>query len=119
MKKRNEIEHYNVKPTTSRNSDRQQYPGTLHDSNHDEYGEDYEEIDHTLVENMERETQETLLRTFEFFYEQESEIMISALAESRNFIKHSMIDLVEEQDKMKEELSKVSEGKYEFKRRAG
>ena len=107
MKNKNEVNHFN-----NGNQNYPTPPAPLYD-------EDEEEIDQTLVETMERETQETLLKTFEYFYEQESEIMISALAESRNFIKHSMIDLVEEQDKMKEELSKVSDGKYEFKRRAG
>jgi hypothetical protein len=76
-------------------------------------------VDPALVDSLEKDTQETLLKTFEYFYEQESETMIQALSQSRDLIKHSMVDLVDEQDKMKEKLSKVSEGKYEYKRKVG
>jgi hypothetical protein len=76
-------------------------------------------VDPALVDNLEKDTQETLLKTFEYFYEQESETMIQALSQSRDLIKCSMVDLVDEQDKMKEKLAKVSEGKYEYRRKAG
>ena len=48
-------------------------------------------VDPALVDELEKETQETLLRTFEYFYEQESESMIHALSDSRVMIKHSMV----------------------------
>jgi len=76
-------------------------------------------VDPALVENLEKETQETLLKTFEYFYEQESETMIQALSNSRSLIKDSMIELVDEQEKMKAKLSKISDGKYECRRKAG
>lgn len=75
--------------------------------------------DNIAMENLDTDTQQTLLRTFENFYEQESEIMIAALEESREELKNSMLDLCLEQDKYKEELSRVSEGKYESKRKKG
>lgn len=53
------------------------------------------------------------------FYEQESEIMIAALEESREEIKNSMMELFYEQEHYKDELVKASEGKYTFKRKKG
>lgn len=76
-------------------------------------------VDPALVESLEKDTQETLLKTFEYFYEQESETMIQALSNSRNLIKCSMVDLVDEQDKMKQKLNKISDGKYDSKRKVG
>jgi len=65
------------------------------------------------------ETQRTLMKTFELFYEQESEIMIAALEESREEIKNSVLELVDEQDKHKEALCRASEGKYNYRRKKG
>ena len=69
------------------------------------------------VDNLDASTQMALLKTFENFYEQESEAMITALEESREEIKNSMLDLFYEQEQFKEELVKASEGKYTFKRK--
>lgn len=63
------------------------------------------------------DTQMVLMKTFENFYDQESEAMITVLEESREEIKNSMLDLFYEQEKFKEELVKASEGKYDFKRK--
>jgi hypothetical protein len=63
--------------------------------------------------------QQDLMRTFDTFYEQESETMISTLEESREELKNSMLELCLEQDRYKEELARVSEGKYEFRRKKG
>ena len=83
--------------------------------------EDIEELDAAAnaVENFDVETQKALLKAFEMFYEQESEVMISALEHSREEIKDSMVDLVVEQDKYKEELQRASEGRYNFERKKG
>lgn len=75
--------------------------------------------DNSAVDSLDDGTQKILLKAFEQFYEQESEIMISALNESREELKNSMLELCVEQDKYKDELLKVSEGKYEVKRRKG
>ena len=99
---------------SSRSSSSKQSP--LYDENN---GAEELVVDPHLVDDLEKDTQETLLKTFEYFYEQESETMIHALSESRIMIKHSMVDLVDEQDRMKEKLHKVSEGKYEYKRKVG
>lgn len=63
------------------------------------------------------DTQMVLMKTFENFYDQESEAMITVLEESREDIKNSMLDLFYEQEQFKEELIKASEGKYSFKRK--
>lgn len=71
----------------------------------------------SAIEGLDFETQKALLRTFELFYEQESETMLDALEESRDEIKNSMLELCNEQERYKEELVKASEGKYTFKRK--
>jgi flagellar basal body-associated protein FliL len=71
------------------------------------------------VDSLDVDTQKTLLKTFELFYEQESETMLEALEQSRDEIKNSMLDLCTEQEKYKEELVRASEGKYNFKRKKG
>ena len=68
-------------------------------------------------QSLDSDTQKALLKTFELFYEQESETMLEALEQSRDEIKNSMLDLCTEQEKYKEELVKASEGKYNFKRK--
>jgi hypothetical protein len=65
------------------------------------------------------DTQTMLLRTFENFYQQESETLINALEESRDDIKNSMLELCMEQEKYKEELMRISDGKYNFRRKKG
>lgn len=68
-------------------------------------------------QSIDSDTQKALLKTFELFYEQESETMLEALEQSRDEIKNSMLDLCTEQEKYKEELVRASEGKYNFKRK--
>ena len=89
--------------------------------NMDFNAEDIEELDAAAeaVDNLDLETQRALLRAFEMFYEQESEVMLNALEHSREEIKDSMVDLVTEQEKYKEELLKASEGRYTFERKKG
>lgn len=69
--------------------------------------------DNSAMENLDEDTQHILLRAFEDFYAQESEVMISALNESREELKNSMLELCVEQDKYKDELMRVSAGKFE------
>ncbi|CAF0756565.1 unnamed protein product [Brachionus calyciflorus] len=71
----------------------------------------------STIDSLDTDTQTVLLKTFETFYEQESEAMITALEESREEIKNSMLDLFYEQEHFKEELVKASEGRYTFKRK--
>ena len=59
------------------------------------------------------------MKTFEDFYRQESESMLGILSQSRNEIKDSMVDLMEEQHEHKEELNKVTEGRYSNVRKKG
>lgn len=75
--------------------------------------------DKHAVEILDNDTQHVLMKTFEAFYEQESESMIATLEESREELKNSMLDLCIDQDRYKEELVRVSGGKYEFKRKKG
>ena len=65
------------------------------------------------------ETQEILLKTFENFYKHESETMISIISKSRNDIKDSVLDLINDQVKHKEELNTLTEGKYSYNRKKG
>lgn len=74
-------------------------------------------VDHALVETMEKSTQETLLKTFEYFYDQESDTVITALSESRGMIQGSMLGLVEEQVTLKDKLCEASDGKYDNRRK--
>lgn len=69
--------------------------------------------DNSAMENLDEGTQNILLHAFEQFYEQESEVMIAALSESREQLKNSMLDLCVEQDRYKDELMKMTEGKFE------
>ena len=72
--------------------------------------------DNMAMESLDDDTQNTLLRAFEQFYEQESEIMLTALNESREELKNSLLELCVEQDKYKDQLNK---GKHEVKRKKG
>lgn len=45
--------------------------------------------------------------------------MLGILSQSRNDIKNSMIDLIEEQHGHKEQLNKVTEGRYSNVRKKG
>ena len=65
------------------------------------------------------ETQAILLKTFENFYKHESETMISIISKSRNDIKDSVLDLINDQVKHKEELNTLTEGKYSYNRKKG
>jgi hypothetical protein len=60
-----------------------------------------------------------IANTFEYleFYKQESETMLSILGSSRNQIKDSVLELINEQVRHKEELTKVTEGKYTYNRK--
>lgn len=81
----------------------------------DDHSEDDDDYDSDEAEKqiaLNRETQQILLKTFEDFYRQESESMLGILSQSRNEIKDSMVDLMEEQHEHKEELNKVTEGRY-------
>jgi hypothetical protein len=69
--------------------------------------------------NLTLQTQALLLKTFDQFYEQESESMLNILAQSREEIKDSMLDLVEEQSEFKKELNKVTDGRYSASRKKG
>jgi hypothetical protein len=68
---------------------------------------------------FEGDTQTVLLRTFENFYQQESETLITTLEESRDDIKNSMLELCLEQERCKEELYRLSDGRYNFRRKKG
>ena len=87
------------------------------ENSYGEYGNGV--MESNMVESLDSDTQKTLLKTFEMFYEQESELMLAALEESRDEIKNSMLDLVDEQERYKEELSRASEGKYDIRRKKG
>jgi hypothetical protein len=67
----------------------------------------------------EGDTQTVLLKTFEHFYQQESETLITTLEESRDDIKNSMLELCLEQERCKEELYRLSDGRYNFRRKKG
>jgi hypothetical protein len=64
-------------------------------------------------------THQTLVQTFEKFYTQESQAMISAIEQSREEMKNSVLEFFEEQEKYKEQLLKASKGRYVVKRRKG
>ena len=68
---------------------------------------------------IESDTQTTLIRTFENFYQAESETLITTLEESRDEIKNSMLELCLEQERCKEELYRLSDGRYNFRRKRG
>lgn len=87
------------------------------ENSYGEYGNGV--MESNMVESLDSDTQKTLLKTFEMFYEQESELMLAALEESRDEIKNSMLDLVDEQERYKEELFRASEGKYDIRRKKG
>lgn len=74
-------------------------------------------INSSNASSVDLDTQMVLMKTFENFYDQESEAMITVLEQSREDIKNSMLDLFYEQEQFKEELNKASEGKYNFKRK--
>lgn len=69
--------------------------------------------------NLAIQTQTVLLKTFDQFYEQESETMLAILAQSREEIKDSMLALVEEQSEFKKELDTVTDGRYSVTRKKG
>lgn len=69
--------------------------------------------------NLAMQTQAVLLKTFDQFYEQESETMLKILAQSREDIKDSMLALVEEQNEFKKELDTVTDGRYSVFRKKG
>jgi hypothetical protein len=68
---------------------------------------------------FEGDTQTVLLKTFENFYQQESETLITTLEESRDDIKNSMLELCLEQERCKEELYRLSDGRYNHRRKKG
>jgi hypothetical protein len=78
-------------------------------------GRDSKSVNSINTENL----HETLIQTFEKFYTQESQSMISAIEKSREEMKDSVVEFFEEQLKYKEQLVKASEGRYTFKRRKG
>lgn len=65
----------------------------------------------------EGDTQTVLLKTFENFYQQESETLITTLEESRDEIKNSMLELCIEQEKCKDELNRMTNGKYSSRKK--
>ncbi len=70
-------------------------------------------------DNVTTETEQALLRAFEVFFARESEIILSTLEESRENIRNTVVDLVSEQDKHKEELFRATDGKYDSRRKKG
>lgn len=83
------------------------------------YNSDSSDEDEDRQEELNLETQRILMRTFDEFYKQESETMLNILAMSRDGIKDTVVDLIEEQAEFKNELSRVSEGKYNNARKKG
>ena len=66
---------------------------------------------------MNKDTEQALMMAFEKFFMRESELVMATLQSTRTDIKDSVYELVEEQDKCKEELSKATDGKYDCGRR--
>lgn len=64
------------------------------------------------VDDHSKETQKILHDTFDNFYEKESEVMINMIEESRDEIKNSMMDLILEQQSLKDDLERISNGRY-------
>jgi len=83
------------------------------------YNSDSSDEDEEKQERLNIETQRILMKTFDEFYKQESETMLNILALSREGIKDTVVDLIEEQADYKTELSKVSDGKYTNARKKG
>lgn len=77
----------------------------------DDSESDYDE-DPEYQRELNIETQRVLLKTFDDFYRQESMSMLEILAKSREEIKDSALDLIDEQTGFKDELTKVTEGRY-------
>lgn len=63
-------------------------------------------------DDISKETQKILHETFDNFYERESEVMINMIEESRDDIKNSVVELMREQQSLKEDLTRLSNGKY-------
>ena len=63
-------------------------------------------------DKLSRETQKILHETFDNFYELESETMINMIEESRDDIKNSVVDLMREQQSLKDDLNRLTNGRY-------
>lgn len=63
-------------------------------------------------DKLSKETQKILHETFDTFYEKESETMINMIEESRDDIKNSVVDLMREQQNLKDDLNRLTNGRY-------
>ena len=70
-------------------------------------------------DNVTTETEQALLRAFDVFFARESEMILNTLEESRENIRNTVVDLVSEQDKHKEDLFRATDGKYDSRRKKG
>lgn len=68
--------------------------------------------DKAELERQLTETEECLLQTFQVFFSKESTMIMEALAESREDMKTTIPELVRSQEKAKDEIEKMSDGKY-------
>ncbi len=63
-------------------------------------------------DKLSRDTQKILHETFDNFYEKESETMINMIEESRDDIKNSVVELMREQQTLKDDLNRLTNGRY-------
>lgn len=63
-------------------------------------------------DDLSEETKKILHETFENFYEKESVAMIDMIEDSRKEVADSVLELMDEQKRLKDELNRLSNGKY-------